>query len=195
MSPASAGPRSTNRKDEIMNTNPTAMSVPPVLPPEGAYRIDPATSKVAFRVAAIFGLSKAKGTLPIDSGDMTIGVTESASSATATLSVGRFSTTNAKRDTHVLSKDFLDAATFPTMEFRSVGVVANGNAWTVRGSLTVHGTTAPVDLAITAVSATPTGLTVNATTRVDRASFGVTKMKGMVGSTVDVDITVNATRV
>ena len=179
----------TNPKDENMSTNPISSNPSQALPVAGSYRIDSTSSTVSFRVAAMFGLSKAKGTMTIESGDVMVGETTDASSVAATLAAARFSTANANRDKHVLSQDFLDAATFPTIQFRSTGVVANGNAWIVRGSLTVHGTTSPVDLAITSVSVTPTGFTVNATTMVDRTAFGVAKMKGMVGRTVDVVLT------
>ena len=53
----------------------------------------------------------------------------------------------AKRDEHLRSADFLDAANHPLLEFKSTGVTVTGvNSCLVNGLLTIRGTARPVEL-------------------------------------------------
>jgi polyisoprenoid-binding protein YceI len=52
-----------------------------------------------------------------------------------------------KRDAHLLSPDFFDAAKFPMITFRSTKVEASGdNHFKITGDLTIHGITRPVTM-------------------------------------------------
>jgi polyisoprenoid-binding protein YceI len=56
-------------------------------------------------------------------------------------------TRNERRDTHVMSPDFLNAAEFPTISFKSTGVADNGDGtYSVTGDLTLHGVTKEVQV-------------------------------------------------
>jgi polyisoprenoid-binding protein YceI len=50
------------------------------------------------------------------------------------------------RDTHLRSVDFLDAAKYPELVFRSTGIKKVGDDYTIDGELTMHGQTRPVTL-------------------------------------------------
>ncbi len=69
------------------------------------------------------------------------------SSVEATIDVTGITTGVPKRDEHLLSNDFFDAARFPSMTFRSTKVEGSGgNRFRVMGDLTVRGISRPVAL-------------------------------------------------
>jgi len=65
-----------------------------------------------------------------------------------TAQVNSVDTDNEKRDAHLQSPDFFDAAKFPTIVFKSTSFkkAAEANTYTVTGNLTLHGVTKPVTL-------------------------------------------------
>jgi polyisoprenoid-binding protein YceI len=50
------------------------------------------------------------------------------------------------RDTHLRSADFLDAAVFPELVFKSTGIEHSGDGYKIAGDLTMHGEMLPVTL-------------------------------------------------
>lgn len=71
-----------------------------------------------------------------------------------TADVASINTDNEKRDAHLQSADFFDAAQFPTLSFKSTYFkkAKAANTYLVKGFLTMHGITKPVTL--TAVART-----------------------------------------
>ena len=66
-------------------------------------------------------------------------------SVVATVAAAPIDTGQEQRDGHLRSADFLDAEQFPTLIFRSTSVEARGgDAFTLKGELTMHGVTRPV---------------------------------------------------
>ncbi len=56
-------------------------------------------------------------------------------------------TGNEQRDGHLKSADFFDAAKYPKLSFVSTGITKNGgNEFLVKGDLSIHGITKPVEL-------------------------------------------------
>jgi len=56
-------------------------------------------------------------------------------------------TDNDKRDEHLKSADFFDAAKYPTVTFKSTSLKKNGdNKYILTGELTMHGVTKPVTM-------------------------------------------------
>ncbi len=64
-----------------------------------------------------------------------------------TADVNSITTDNEKRDAHLKSDAFFDAAKFPTLSFKSKSFKkVDGNNYKVTGDLTMHGVTKPVEL-------------------------------------------------
>lgn len=64
-----------------------------------------------------------------------------------TADVASVNTDNEKRDQHLTSEDFFDAAKYPKLTFKSTSIKkVSGNKYQVAGNLTFHGVTKPVTL-------------------------------------------------
>jgi polyisoprenoid-binding protein YceI len=84
-----------------------------------------------------------------------------------------------KRDDHLRSADFFDAANFPHLTFKSTRVERDGDDLAVDGELTIHGVTRPVHLKVEPAGqvkdpwgGTRTGF--SAKTTISRKDFGLT---------------------
>jgi polyisoprenoid-binding protein YceI len=64
----------------------------------------------------------------------------------ASIDVASIDTQNGKRDEHLRSPDFFDAAKYPKIRFTSIGVKAKGSELTVKGNLTMRGKTKRVSI-------------------------------------------------
>lgn len=96
-----------------------------------------------------------------------------------------------KRDGHLRSPDFFDAATHPVMTYTSTGVERRGeNRYTVTGNLTIRGVTRRVVLAaesrgpVTSPFGDETTIGFTATAAIDRTDFGVSWNEMMEGGGV-----------
>ena len=111
------------------------------------YVLDPAHSSVGFKVkhlmvANVKGVfEKFQGKLELDEKDIT------KSKITATIETASINTNIAKRDEHLRSADFLDAAKYPVMTFESTKIEkVAADKFKVTGNLTLRGLTKPVVL-------------------------------------------------
>jgi len=145
-----------------------------------SYTIDATHSQTAFAVKHLListvrgEFGKTEGAVVIDDADL------SRSHVEATIEVATVNTREAQRDGHLKSAEFLDAAKFPTITFKSTKVEAAGaGKLKVTGDLTLHGVTKSVVLDVTGPSAEVTdpykqvkrGLSATAT--INRRDFGV----------------------
>jgi polyisoprenoid-binding protein YceI len=83
------------------------------------------------------------------------------------------------RDAHLRSADFLDAAVYPELVFRSTHIAPSGDGFKIDGEMTIHGVTQPVtlDAEIGGVVANMQGgrrAGFSATTKISRKAFGLT---------------------
>jgi polyisoprenoid-binding protein YceI len=170
------------------------------------YQIDPAHSSAGFSVKHMMvtnvsgKFSNVKGTIVYNEKNL------GASSVTASVDVGTVNTNEAKRDEHLRSPDFFDAAKFPRMEFKSTKVYKSGGVVKVDGNLTLHGVTKQVTLTLTETSPEvkhPAGGFVRgavATTKINRKDFGLTWNKTIesggliVGEEVTITLEIEAGR-
>ncbi|HZU83654.1 MAG TPA: YceI family protein [Polyangiaceae bacterium] len=152
----------------------------PSLAAAAPFECDPAHTTALFSVKHMMitnvrgEFGKVACTLDLDEKDPTKSTVE------ATIDVASLSTRNEKRDTHLKSADFFDAAKFPTITFKSTKVTRAGKGrWKVQGDLTMHGVTKPVTLDVTGPSAEekdPMGNTkvgFLATGKVNREDYGL----------------------
>ena len=165
------------------------------------YDIDPAHSGVSFGWNH-FGFSnptarfdKIEGSVQLDKADLT------KSSVSVTLPLDGLNTGVAKLDEHLRSPDFLDAAKYPTITFKSTKVEKVGaNGLKITGDLTIHGVTKPVvlDAKVNKIGLFEMGpykaqaAGFDANTVIKRSEFGVTKLVPSVSDEIPVRITLDA---
>ncbi len=123
------------------------------------WQIDPAHTSLDFAVRHLT-ISTVRGVFNKLSG--TIEATDDGvlTSVEATIDAASIHTREQQRDDHLRSPDFLDAARYPTLTFRSTAVTAQGKGrYLVQGDLTVRGQTRPVsfELEVTAPIKDPWG--------------------------------------
>lgn len=143
----------------------------------GTWDIDAAHSDLSFSVRHMM-VSKVRGRFNGVSGRLVTGTELVDSSVTAEIDVNSFDTGNAQRDEHIRSADFLHAAQFPTMTYRSTNVRRDGDDLVVDGELTLHGITRQVPLSVELTGFGPdpyggTRLGLSATTKLNRKDFGI----------------------
>jgi polyisoprenoid-binding protein YceI len=169
------------------------------------WQIDPAHTNVQFSVRHMM-ISNVRGDFNKVSGTVTSdGQNPDALKIDAVIDAGSIDTRIEKRDQHLKSADFLNVEKYPTIEFKSKKVGANGTGkWKVTGDLTLHGVTKEVVLDVegpTAEIKDPIGNTrvgASATTKINRKDFGLTWNKVletgavMVGDEVEITIDVEA---
>ena len=165
----------------------------PAAPLPGVYRVDPDQTVIRFRARSMFGLVPVSGTFTVGQGEFTVADDVAASTIDVTVLAESFASGNAKRDEHIRSADYLEAAAHSDIVFRSTSI-QQGSTITAPGELTVRGVTQPCVLSIATVTADDKTVTAKATTTVDRYAFGLTKQKGMVGRQTSLEIEVVAVR-
>jgi polyisoprenoid-binding protein YceI len=166
------------------------------------YDIDASHSGVVFGWNH-FGFSnptarfdKIEGSVLLDEADLT------KSSISVSLPLESLDTGVAKLDEELKGPNFLDAAKYPTITFKSTKVEKTGeNGLNITGDLTVHGVTKPVTLNAKVnrigifeipgvIKAQAAGF--DATTVIKRSDFGVTRYVPSVSDEIPVRITLDA---
>lgn len=110
------------------------------------YTIDSAHSSAGFAVKHMM-VSTVRGEISIASG--TVSFDEKNPAATrvdAALNIATINTGNAKRDEHLKSADFFDAARFPQLTFKSKKAWKQGSGLAVLGDITIRGVSREITL-------------------------------------------------
>jgi len=113
--------------------------------PTGTYTLDPAHSKVGFEVVHLV-VATVDGQFRTATATLDLKGDPAKSQVTAEIEIASIDTGNPKRDEHLRSGDFFDAAKFPKMTFKSTKIGLKGDKLTVEGELTLKGVTKPVTL-------------------------------------------------
>lgn len=113
--------------------------------PTGTYTIDAAHSKVGFEVVHLV-VATVDGEFKKVSATVNLNSNPAKSTVEAVIDVASVDTGNEKRDGHLRTGDFFDAATHPTMTFKSRSFKLKGDKLTVTGDLTLRGVTKAVTL-------------------------------------------------
>ncbi|HPF69089.1 MAG TPA: YceI family protein [Candidatus Krumholzibacteria bacterium] len=148
------------------------------------WQLDQAHSSVGFSIRHMT-VSKVKGSFNAFEGTVTGDPAVPTSLAVeVVIQVASIDTGNRDRDDHLLNPDFFDAATYPTITFRSTGVTMDGSEGKLKGELTMHGVTKPVelDLEYAGVMDDPWGYRragFSASGTIDRQDFGLTYNKAL----------------
>ena len=169
----------------------------PVQAAVDTYKIDGVHSNISFKVRHLMSkvqgrFGKAEGVVNVDTQDIT------RSSVDVTISVASISTNEEKRDGHLKSPDFFDAAKFPTITFKSTSVkeVSKGQL-EVTGTFTMKGVSKTLVLPITnlGTQTDPWKHVVagfEGALKINRMDYGVSYGKGLVGDDVDIDLNIEA---
>ena len=143
--------------------------------PAGTWAIDPVWSSLEFEVKKL-GLVTIKGRVPGFAGTIRGGESPSIEGTVDPSSITTFDET---RDGHLQSPDFFDTQRYPELRFESTSVESRGDdELVVEGSLTIKGSTKPVQLQGRYVGAgrDPSGndrIAVELEGTVDRTDFGL----------------------
>lgn len=110
------------------------------------YTLDPAHMTVEFVVRHMM-ISKVRGRFTGLSGAIQVPDGSSVpSSLEVSIDPSTIDTREPQRDAHLASPDFLDAATFPQLAFKSTRFEGDGESFRVYGDLTIHGVTREIAL-------------------------------------------------
>ena len=158
------------------------------------YKVDKAHSKLGFTISHMM-ISEVDGTFNGFEATITSSKADfSDATVELTADVNTVDTNNEGRDKHLKSADFFDAATYPTITFKSTSFTKTGDkTYKVVGDLTMHGVTKSVTLDATlgGTTADKAGKTIagfKVTGTIKRSDFGV----GSSGPGLGDEITLNA---
>ncbi len=113
-----------------------------------SYTVDPNHTYPHFSISHL-GFSTMHGRFDKTSGSVTLDRAAKTGSVDIAIETGSVSTGFVKRDDHLKSPDFFNAAEFPTITYKSTAVHFNGDKLaSVDGNLTISGVTKPVTLTI-----------------------------------------------
>lgn len=147
--------------------------------PEGTWELDTNSSTVTVTVKKL-GFITVAGDLSINSGTIQIDESGAVTAVSVSLDAASYDSSNAKRDEHVRSNDFLSAEGFPTIGFQSTSVSKSGDGYEASGSLTIKGEQSPIVLAVSEVNFDNQKGSFSAGAKVSRKTIGVDKMPGFV---------------
>ena len=155
----------------------------------GRWVLSPERTTVAFRSTSLWGLVKVRGGFTRVQGEATVdpgGVI----TGRLDIDVASVDTGKAKRDTHLKSTDFFDAATNNHITFLATDVsVKDQNRLYISGELTIAGQSHPFSWEATVTDLDETGVTLTSSLVIDRSQWGIawTRM-GMTKMDTAVDI-------
>jgi polyisoprenoid-binding protein YceI len=113
------------------------------------YKVDKSHATVGFVVRHMV-LSKVRGTFTDYNGTILLDEKDiTKSSMQGTIKVASIDTVHAKRDKHLRSADFFDAAQYPEITFASKHIENKGNGYVMIGDITIRGVTKEIVLPFT----------------------------------------------
>jgi polyisoprenoid-binding protein YceI len=143
------------------------------------YTIDPTHTYEHFSVSHL-GFSTMQGRFEKSSGKITLDRAHKTGSVNIDIETASLSTGFAKRDDHLRSPDFFNAAEFPKISYKSSAIKFNGDTpSSVEGTLTMAGVSKPVTLTIDAFKCGTNPMNkkelcgAGATAQVKRSDFGI----------------------
>jgi polyisoprenoid-binding protein YceI len=166
-----------------------------VLAGPSTWTLDPVRSSASLRSKTMWGLSTVRGAFGELAGNAEI-LPGGAARGRLELGAASLNTKNAKRDRHLASADFFNAAEHPSIVADLASATRTGDRVAVQGTLTVAGQTRPLSFTATLAEVTPAAFTLRAEgVVVDRADFGLTwNQMGMLTGPSTVDVEARFTR-
>lgn len=165
------------------------------------YTIDPFHTYPNFEIDHL-GFSIMHGRFGKTEGSLTIDWAKNTGSVDITIDAASIDTGMKKRDDHLRSPDFINAAEFPEITYKSTKVVINADkSAKVEGDLTLMGVSKPVTLTVKRINCGDHPMQkgtyvcgLNAEGMIKRSDFGVTYALPAVGDEMKLNIEVEAKR-
>ena len=159
-----------------------------------SYQLDPAHTYPYFSISHL-GFSTMRGRFNNTTGNFTLDKAKGTGSVEIEIDVNSIDTAFEKRNEHLRSPDFFNAAEFPKMTYKSTKVTINkDNTAVVEGNLTMHGVTKPVTLKVDKITCGANPMNkkemcgFNATATLKRSDFGINTFLPAIGDEVSMDI-------
>jgi polyisoprenoid-binding protein YceI len=138
----------------------------------GSWTLDGARSSVGLRTKSVWGMVKVKGVFSQVSGAAVISAAGEAA-GTITVATASIDTGVKKRDDHLRSADFFDAARYPDITFSAASVTLTDEGAVVSGTLTVRDQTRPVTVSGTVSAHGADEISLDAELPVNRGEYGM----------------------
>ena len=168
-----------------------------------SFTIDPTHTYPHFKIDHL-GFSTMMGRFNETTGKLTIDTKKKTGSVDITINAASVDTAHKQRDDHLRSPDFLNAAEFPEITYKSTQVmIHDDNSVHIDGTLTIMGTSKPVSLHVNSMNC---GLHpfdpkkqkyvcgFDAFTQIKRSDFGITYGIPAIGDDMEIFIEVEAVR-
>jgi len=161
--------------------------------PAGTYTIDNIHSNVILK-SRHFGAGNVYGWFKEFEGKFVVGKEPAQSSVEVTVKTASVDTRVEKRDTHLKSPDFFNAAQFPTATFKSTRISKNGDGtWNIAGDFTMRGKTKSVTAKGVALGTGTNPMKkqiagFEAKLTINRHDFDVSFMRGAIGDDIEITI-------
>lgn len=157
---------------------------------DGTWQVDPSASEVKFAARGVFGLVPVHGSFGAFDGTLEIEGTEARGELR--IEAATLDTKNAKRDTHLRSRDFFEVDKYPTVAFELTGLApAADGTLTFTGLLKIRDTELRVEAPSRATTLADGRLKLETTVAVDRDAAGLSWSKmGMIRGKAQLDASV-----
>lgn len=163
-----------------------------------SYTVDPAHSFPYFEINHL-GFSTVRGRFNSTEGKISLDQANKSGSVDIAINASSVDTAHAKRDDHLRSPDFLNAAEFPQITYKSTKVAINGDGSAkVEGNLTILGVSKPVALDVKRFTCGTNPMSkkemcgFDAITTIKRSDFGVNYALPGVGDEMKILLNVEA---
>jgi polyisoprenoid-binding protein YceI len=163
------------------------------------YTFDPSHTYPNFTVNHL-GFSTMHGRFNSTKGTMSMDRDKGTGSVEVVIDVASVDTGMAKRDKHLRSPDFFNAAEFPEMTFKSTKVTFQGKGAKVDGNLTIKGVTKPVTLDVASINCGVHPFSkkdvcgFDATTQIKRSDFGMNYGLPGIGDVINISLEAEAVK-
>lgn len=140
----------------------------------GAWTLDGAKSSVSLSSKSVWGLVKVKGRFTQVTGAAVISASGEAT-GTITVAAASVDTANKKRDNHLRSADFFDAAKYPDISvgISSATLSAGGEDAAFSGTLTIRDQTRPITISGKVSAPSGDEIRLDAELPVNRGDYGL----------------------
>ncbi len=116
---------------------------------QNIYNIDGVHSSVGFAIRHLM-ISTTRGEFTDYTGEIQFDPKDLSSfSVNIVIEAKSINTRNEKRDGHLMSAEFFDVETYPTLEFKGKQLVKNGDGYDLTGDLTIKAVTREITVPVT----------------------------------------------